>query len=63
MIVTGQQLASWGVGIVGQTIANIITFLLFTAVTGTWWFKILIKKVQEDLNKIDKKDAPKESAS
>ena len=41
--------------IIQSTFANILTFLLFTSVTGTNWFKRLVNKLQADFNNIIKK--------
>ena len=38
--------------IIQSTVANIITFLLFSSVTGTNWFKKLINKIKSDFNNI-----------
>ena len=57
MLFTFQQFESWCVSVLATTVANIITFLIFTSVTKTGWFRILLKRITDDLNKLDPKDA------
>jgi hypothetical protein len=59
MIVTGTQVAGWAVGVFGTVLANIITFLLYTAVTSTGWFKGITIRLEHDLDKLDPAAAKK----
>jgi hypothetical protein len=53
MIVTGHDVGVWAIGVLGTTVGNILTFIVFTSVTGTGWFKALLNKITQDLNNID----------
>jgi hypothetical protein len=50
MITTLIVIGQWVLGIIGSTIANIITFLFFSSVTGTCWFRRLMVKLTKDFN-------------
>lgn len=49
-MITWYQIGVWLLGILGTTIANILTFLFFTSITSTQWFKNLIVKLTNDFN-------------
>jgi hypothetical protein len=63
MIVTGTQVGAWAVGVFGTVLANIITFLLYTAVTSTGWFKHITVRLEQDLDKLDPKAAKEYAGS
>lgn len=53
MFITGHDIEIWGVGVLGSTCANILTFLFFTSITSTHWFKFILAKLTQDLDDIN----------
>ena len=52
MIITWVQIGQWFIGVLATTLGNIITFLIFTSITSTGWFKKLLAKLSQDFDDI-----------
>jgi hypothetical protein len=67
MIVSGGQIASWAIGILGTVIANIITFLLYIVGTKIGWFqkitvhlenKVIPLTINKEVTSLPKNNVP-----